>query len=689
MKINDLQKNLEKNINIKNIFKLKKIFAWFLKPKNTNDLKIGLSTPNISRNKFVKVIKNNQSNFDSFTKDILLRDLNLKKFSFSFHKRLSFDLVSKIKNFRFTKRFFKWLSTLFLVFIFLLYIDKLVVESLINSWYNRLIKLKENPTDISYMASELNNVKFNFLLWDFLFTPFKLIKSRDIENGWHIIRWWKELTLLWDNLLHLYSEIISYIKDKWIENIKLSNIFYNLRLEFYKTQKILENSIDYFSKVSNLWNDEIESKIFKIKNKLTDLKEDLNYLNNNFDSFLSLLWHFSWKEYLVVFQNTDEIRPTGGFMWTMWILSLFEWKIKSFDLKDVYSFEWDLKKSELDYIKSPKWIDILSPNLWLRDSNYFINLKDNSEMIRHFIESAWYEIDGIIYINQNTILDLLDALWSVQSVDLDKQITSENFSRVFSTLVEAKIYKSWTLISPKQVLFDFIIDFKNAIYDKKEYLKYSNIILENLKNREILFYSFDEEENDFLKYFSLWLNIDYSSSLDFAYPVFTSVSWNKSDRYIKREFYKNIKINDDCSIDTNLDISLTHFFSSSEEQKINQILDDYQVDNKDEIMYIQWRWRNLSFVRVLLPKEAIVEPKLGLTVNDSSKDKKIVDFYMETSNLQTKNFNINYKLENKDCKRYDFIFYKQPGIKSYNIEVTWGDKDTKWLNQKWDFYINF
>ncbi|MDR1987499.1 MAG: hypothetical protein LBQ24_01725 [Candidatus Peribacteria bacterium] len=52
-----------------------------------------------------------------------------------------------------------------------------------------------------------------------------------------------------------------------------------------------------------------------------------------------------------------------------------------------------------------------------------------------------YKIDGIIYINQNIILDLLDKIDGVDSKILEQKITKDNFSLIVSTLVEAKVFK--------------------------------------------------------------------------------------------------------------------------------------------------------------------------------------------------------------------------------------------------------
>jgi len=42
------------------------------------------------------------------------------------------------------------------------------------------------------------------------------------------------------------------------------------------------------------------------------------------------------------------------------------------------------------------------------------------------------------------------------------------------------------------------------------------------------------------------------------------------------------------------------------------------------------------------------------------KNTTVVDFYMNTRALETTNYNIEYKIKNKNCKKYNYKFFKQP-----------------------------
>ncbi|MDP3381481.1 MAG: hypothetical protein Q8S84_08550 [bacterium] len=51
----------------------------------------------------------------------------------------------------------------------------------------------------------------------------------------------------------------------------------------------------------------------------------------------------------------------------------------------------------------------------------------------------------------------------------------------------------------------------------------------------------------------------------------------------------------------------------------------------------------------------------------------MVDYYHDTRLLEIKNFDIKYKIPNSKCENYKFKIYKQPGIRTYDLEIN--DKD--------------
>lgn len=237
------------------------------------------------------------------------------------------------------------------------------------------------------------------------------------------------------------------------------------------------------------------------------------------------------------------------------------------------------------------------------------------------------------------------------------------------------------------MLFDFIEQYQKDIQANNHYPEVTNVAIDSLLRREIWIYSFHEDENKLLSGLQLNYNIDYNSTLDFSYPVYTSISWNKSDRYIQREYSKQISLWDNCSIDTNLEITLKHLLTKNKQNALIDLIDTYDIPNKETNLQIQWFGDNHSFIRVLLPKDAIIQDNNLITIIRHPSTTE-VNFFIKTQLLETRNFNIYYSLPNPDCQPYDFTLYKQPWIPEYNISISdpQNNSQKSWVNK--DFYYS-
>ena len=576
--------------------------------------------------------------------------------------------ITNIK-FSFTKQFFKFSWVILLILVVLLIIDKKIVEIKINSGYNKIYSIKSSSWNIDFLNKQIDWAKSDFLIWDILFTPFLIFPIDDVKNWYYALKWWSDISKILDKSLKIYTWTNQFItKSGWIENIKITNLLSNIKWEYSEIMTLLYSSIIYYDKIWKLPNKDLNDKLLFAKTKLKETYKILDIINKDYDIFLRLLWHNVERKYLIIFQNNDEIRPTWWFMWSLATVTVRNWKVISFVKEDVYSYEWDINKVMTLKEQAPEWLNKITETFWFRDSNYFIGFEASSNSIKSFIDKVDRHVDGIVYMNQNTILDFLKYTWGIKFDQLNETITEDNFSLIISTLVEAKVFKVWALWTPKQVLFDFANVFTNVLKEKKDYYAYLNIIIKNIKSRDLVIYSFNPEENNLL--WKLWLNwkINYQDTLDFAYPVYTSVWWNKSDRYIDLKYKKSIIKNTDCSIDTNLSINRSHMFSIKEEEKVNQLLDNHKITEKTDYINIQWKWENRSYVRVILPKDAIIEKKdwMNIIKNDTFQQ---VDYYQNTRLLETSTFDIKYRLPNPKCSNYTYKLYKQPGIREYDVEI--------------------
>lgn len=742
--INDLQTGLDENLDLSNEINLNLKISK-LSEKNLENLNSWNKNLNLRPKMSIKLEKNLSKNFDTLfvskveekidllsekKDDKLKKQIAVMKFKmknieipkFGFKKWEKIFKAEEVKDeiedkenkkeevfvedfiekntkenfqvyplYKFRKKINYFKVAFFLVLIiFLWLLDKIIVEVLVKTSYTNLSLIKNDFSDLKKVKNTISSSKTRLNIAKILFSPFSIIPNQTIKNVNHIIRWWQNISKLLLKSIELYENIDLTVKEKWWPtNIYLTDLFENIKWNYNEINKLLVDTYIEYSKITDIWDNSLNEKLNSVKQKLNFALITLDKINKNYDTMLSILWEYQSKKYLVIFQNNDEIRATWGFIWSMAFLDLERWKVTNIEKKDVYAMEWSINQvyKAKDKQKAPEWLNKITWTFWLRDANYFPEIKDSSAKIKYFLDKIDIKIDWVIFINQNLILDLIESIWWIYSKTFWTEITKENFSLVVSTLVEAEVFRQGTLWTPKQALFLFAEELFERLNTEKKYYDYLKIVLNHIKNRDLVFYSFSPVENSFL--WKMWLNweINFRETLDFNYPVYTSIWWNKSDRYIDYRYEKTTKkVKDSCDFETNLKIFNTHTYSSENERYVNQILDKYDKLGKklEDIINIQWKWDNKSYLRVLLPKEADVKILKWQKVYDY-ENYKIVELYTETKAWQTKSYDVNYILKNNSCKKYSYKFFKQAWIKDYQILFNVLGKET-WYNEiKTDF----
>ena len=581
-----------------------------------------------------------------------------------------------------------WYFSLILIFLssafLLVFLAKHTIEVRVNRGYETLLTISEGWKDFEEIRKLVNQTRFDFLLADILFQPFRLSWDHRLWSVSHAIKWWRHLSLALDHSFSLVARVEGFISESSPRDVYWVHVLERLYPHIITISESMTQAIHSYEQISWLPSQELFGKKNRLVDELQNWELYINTLISHYNTLLSLLWSDERKQYLIVFQNADEIRPTGWFMGSMAIASMFRGRVDIFDKKDVYAIEWDLKLADYERRSAPKWLSELTEFFWLRDANYFINTRDSAEAIKFFVGQAGLDIDGIIFLNQSSILRLLDISWPVYFEELKRDITKNNFSEIISLLVEAKVFHKGTLGTPKQILFDFVPVFFSHLKEQWSYAEYLSFLAHEIQNREVILWLFDEDGQNMLS--ELWLDgqIDFSQTQDFWYPVYTSVSWNKSDRYMQRSYSYTVSRRESCDYDISVQISSTHAMTKVHRDHIETLKNEFWIEEDFELRYIQWEWRNRQYVRYLLPLEAQVQQVQSWeVVNYGSRQG--LEFFIETPLLQTSRFDFSYTLPNPDCDPYSFTHFKQPGIRKYDIDISYNGSMHRYTDITSDF----
>ncbi len=151
---------------------------------------------------------------------------------------------------------------------------------------------------------------------------------------------------------------------------------------------------------------------------------------NMMEKFLSLYPRFAGfdrpKTYLVLLQNSMEVRPTGGFIGSVGIAKFEDGRLTDFTIQDVYDADGQLK----GHVDPPPAIrDLLAQEHWyLRDSNMNPNFPESGARAAWFYEKEMgVTPDGVVAVSLPVVVDLLRATGPIELGDYGDRITAENF----------------------------------------------------------------------------------------------------------------------------------------------------------------------------------------------------------------------------------------------------------------------
>jgi hypothetical protein len=131
------------------------------------------------------------------------------------------------------------------------------------------------------------------------------------------------------------------------------------------------------------------------------------------------------QTYLLLMQNEDELRPTGGFLTAAGTVVVKDGKLLSLQISSSDRVD-DLKKP----YPIPPWQfeQLMNIQMFLfRDSNWFTNFPTTASWAEYFYSYGQsVAVDGLMTIDMHVIVRLLEVLGPVQVASVDFPVTSDN-----------------------------------------------------------------------------------------------------------------------------------------------------------------------------------------------------------------------------------------------------------------------
>jgi len=269
--------------------------------------------------------------------------------------------------------------------------------------------------------------------------------------------------------------------------------------------------------------------------EITNLVKTLHLLNN--EKKLG-------KKYLLVFQNSDEIRATGGFIGSYTVLDFANPEFWRFDIRDIYdpsglSPSKDSPVGHSTFLSEGK-------GLLLHDANWSPEFSSSAEDILWFFERIKNDpqkYDGVISLNFSTLEKVVSLLGEVYLPDEREFVEAEDLSSILrekrSEFFSGSNQKENSLSSLQSALWLKVLSLNDE--DMAYFLQ---AFLREEIWKEVQVFSKNQETQQELTSLDLTGNLySYNQDEILIFPVESNVGINKANNWVGRSIY--LEKNDD------------------------------------------------------------------------------------------------------------------------------------------------
>ncbi len=377
------------------------------------------------------------------------------------------------------------------------------------------------------------------------------------------------------------------------------------------------------------------------------------------------------REYLVLFQNDKELRPTGGFITAYTIAKVDRGKFEPVASNDIYNLDSNYTRhieAPEEFKKYLRGTYSLGNKYWLRDMNWSPDFSQSMQFFSEESKSAGINnIDGIIAVDTQLLVNILNVVGNIGVSgygDFSTQIVPEcNCPQVIYELesfadVEGPIV--WSENEPGKIIFAPEGYFERSDNRKKIIGPLMNSVLSNtlgqpkekipalfeamfasLLEKHVLFYMHDQKTQEALEKFGIAGKIEDFEG-DYLHINDANLGGRKSNLYVSQEVEQEVSISRDGSVEKI--VRITYKNPEKQDGWLNSILPNY--------------------VRIYVPKGSQLIDFSGIEEEKEPYEefgKTVYSGFFNLRPLGVANLELKYKLPFKVKNNYQILIQKQPG----------------------------
>ncbi len=341
-----------------------------------------------------------------------------------------------------------------------------------------------------------------------------------------------------------------------INQPSLTDLFLNLRDGIQKSSEELSAAQDDLDKV-NLDDLPVETReqFVQLKSKLPLVNESLKNFLDYSQIFLDVLGYNGPRKYLFLFENNQEMRPTGGFIGSYGILDISNGRVKKLFVDDIYNPDGQLKARVIP----PAPIQKMSAVWTMHDANWFPNFPTSAEKVSWFYEkTGGPTVDGVIAITPELLQDLLAITGPIDMPEYDTTVDAENF--IEKTQAEVELNYDKELNQPKKFVADLTPKILDKVMSEKglvSMLKTLTSFNAALSEKHLLLYSRNYNIQKLISD-QKWSGEVLNTDKDYLSVINTNINGFKTDGVIDEKIDHKSEIQSDGSIVDTVSITRKH-----------------------------------------------------------------------------------------------------------------------------------
>ena len=461
--------------------------------------------------------------------------------------------------------------------------------------------------------------------------------------------------------------LISVIQDNGQVNIL--EVLRQFRLNLIQASRNLNQANSLISDSdSSLIPESERSKIEEFKTRLPEFSGFIEKAIDYSEALTVILGQSSPQRYVFLFQNSSELRPTGGFPGSYALVEFDKGVMKKFLVDDIYNPDGQMKEK----IIPPKPLQRITPNWGMRDANWFVDFRTSARKVAEFYyKDTKIALDGVIAINVGLVPEILKITGPIEMLEFNITLNSDNFISEVQKEVEYERTKGKN--QPKEILVEFAPKLLERLsgLDSEGWVKVFALLVSGVEKKDIIAYFADSRLENFALSNGFAGEIKETDS-DYLMITHSNVMGSKTDAVIDNFVSLNVEKDKENNLTHALEIERSH--------------------KGGELGF--YNKRNNDYVRVLLPEDAVlislsgedafvISPLLDYQSHGFISDpdleryesrakrtgnveifyeggKKVIAFWMIVEPGQTKTVRIKYR-----TPEYGEIYIqKQPGLKS-------------------------